>query len=138
MAHLRRSSGWKQTRLKDVLSRLLYAMRVFLLVGDMTLISTVIGILGLLAGYFKDVIIRLSAFYRYGNVLPIYLVVLVAHPSKPEYVEYHSDTWFRGPGIARLVRGTCYLCAKQILSREILWQVCRFDIFYSQKFCRIR
>ena len=66
---------------RDVLSRLLYAMRISLLVGIMaTLISTVIGvILGLVAGYFGGVIdMVLMRFTDMVMSFPYILLVLVA------------------------------------------------------------
>lgn len=95
---------------RDVLSRLLYAMRVSLLVGVMaTLISTVIGvILGLLAGYFggaMDMVIM--RFTDMVMSFPYILLVLVAASIfKPGMWNIILILGFVDwPGIARLVRG---------------------------------
>ena len=95
---------------RDVFSRLLYAMRISLLVGIMaTLISTVIGvILGLVAGYFGGVIdMVLMRFTDMVMSFPYILLVLVAAAIfKPGL---WNIIWILGfvdwPGIARLVRG---------------------------------
>ena len=66
---------------RDVLSRLLYAMRVSLLVGVMaTLISTVIGVIfGLFAGYFGGVMdMVIMRFTDMVMSFPYILLVLVA------------------------------------------------------------
>lgn len=95
---------------RDVFSRLLYAMRISLLVGIMaTLISTVVGVaLGLIAGYFggaADMIIM-----RFTDVVmsfPYILLVLVAAAVfKPGLWNIILILGFVDwPGIARLVRG---------------------------------
>ncbi len=95
---------------RDVLSRLLYAMRISLLVGVMaTVISTVIGVvLGLIAGYFggpADMIIM--RFTDMVMSFPYILLVLVAAAI------FRPGLWniililgfVDWPGIARLVRG---------------------------------
>lgn len=95
---------------RDVLSRLLYAMRISLLVGVMaTLISTVIGVvLGLIAGYFggwADMVIM--RFTDMVMSFPYILLVLVAAAI------FRPGLWniililgfVDWPGIARLVRG---------------------------------
>ena len=95
---------------RDVLSRLLYAMRISLLVGVLaTLISTVIGVmLGLVAGYFggiPDMIIM--RFTDMVMSFPYILLVLVAAAI------FRPGLWniililgfVDWPGIARLVRG---------------------------------
>lgn len=95
---------------RDVFSRLLYAMRVSLLVGIMaTLISTAVGvILGLLAGYFggaADMVIM--RFTDMVMSFPYILLVLVAAAI------FKRGMWsiililgfVDWPGIARLVRG---------------------------------
>ncbi len=95
---------------RDVLSRLLYAMRISLLVGVLaTLISTVIGVvLGLIAGYFggiADMIIM--RFTDMVMSFPYILLVLVAAAI------FRPGLWniililgfVDWPGIARLVRG---------------------------------
>ena len=95
---------------RDVLSRLLYGMRVSLLVGIMaTLISTVIGVvLGLLAGYFGGVIdMVIMRFTDMIMSFPYILLVLVAAAIfKPGMwtiiIILGLVDW---PGIARLVRG---------------------------------
>lgn len=95
---------------RDVLSRLLYAMRISLLVGIMaTLISTVIGvILGLIAGYFggaADMVIM--RFTDMVMSFPYILLVLVAASIfKPGLWSIILILGFVDwPGIARLVRG---------------------------------
>ncbi|MGN1179574.1 MAG: ABC transporter permease [Suilimivivens sp.] len=95
---------------RDVFSRLLYAMRISLLVGIMaTLISTVIGvILGLIAGYFgglADMIIM--RFTDMVMSFPYILLVLVAAAIfKPGLWSIILILGFVDwPGIARLVRG---------------------------------
>lgn len=95
---------------RDVLSRLLYGMRVSLLVGVMaTLISTVIGvILGLLAGYFGGVIdMVIMRFTDMVMSFPYILLVLVAAAIfKPGMWNIILILGFVDwPGIARLVRG---------------------------------
>lgn len=95
---------------RDVLSRLLYAMRVSLLVGIMaTLISTVIGvILGLLAGYFGGVMdMTIMRFTDMVMSFPYILLVLVAASIfKPGMWNIILILGFVDwPGIARLVRG---------------------------------
>ena len=95
---------------RDVLSRLLYGMRVSLLVGIMaTLISTVVGVvLGLLAGYFGGVIdMVIMRFTDMIMSFPYILLVLVAAAIfKPGMwtiiIILGLVDW---PGIARLVRG---------------------------------
>lgn len=95
---------------KDVLSRLLYGMRVSLLVGVLaTLISTVIGVvLGLLAGYFGGIIDMV--IMRITDIVmsfPYMLLVLVAAAI------FRPGMWnmililgfVDWPGIARMVRG---------------------------------
>ena len=93
---------------RDVLSRLLYAMRISLLVGVMaTLISTVIGVvLGLIAGYFGGVAdMIIMRFTDMVMSFPYILLVLVAasifKPGLWNIILGFVD-W---PGIARLVRG---------------------------------
>lgn len=95
---------------RDVLSRLLYAMRISLLVGIMaTLISTVIGVvLGLIAGYFggaADMVIM--RFTDMVMSFPYILLVLVAASIfKPGLWSIILILGFVDwPGIARLVRG---------------------------------
>lgn len=95
---------------RDVLSRLLYAMRISLLVGIMaTLISTVIGVvLGLIAGYFggaADMVIM--RFTDMVMSFPYILLVLVAAAIfKPGLWSIILILGFVDwPGIARLVRG---------------------------------
>lgn len=95
---------------RDVLSRLLYAMRVSLLVGIMaTLISTMIGvILGLLAGYFGGVVdMVIMRFTDMVMSFPYILLVLVAAAIfKPGMWNIIVILGFVDwPGIARLVRG---------------------------------
>ena len=95
---------------RDVFSRLLYAMRISLLVGIMaTLISTVIGvILGLIAGYFGGVAdMLIMRFTDMVMSFPYILLVLVAAAI------FKPGLWciililgfVDWPGIARLVRG---------------------------------
>lgn len=95
---------------RDVLSRLLYGMRVSLLVGVLaTLISTVIGVvLGLLAGYFGGIIDMV--IMRITDVVmsfPYMLLVLVAAAIfKPGMWNMILILGFVDwPGIARMVRG---------------------------------
>lgn len=95
---------------RDVLSRLLHAMRVSLMVGIMaTLISTIIGVvLGLTAGYFggaADMIIM--RFTDMVMSFPYILLVLVAASVfKPGLWSIILILGFVDwPGIARLVRG---------------------------------
>lgn len=95
---------------RDVLSRLLYAMRISLLVGIMaTLISTVIGvILGLAAGYFGGVAdMVIMRFTDMVMSFPYILLVLVAASIfKPGLWSIILILGFVDwPGIARLVRG---------------------------------
>lgn len=95
---------------RDVLSRLLYAMRISLLVGIMaTLISTVIGVvLGLFAGYFGGAVdMIIMRFTDMVMSFPYILLVLVAASI------FRPGLWniililgfVDWPGIARLVRG---------------------------------
>ena len=95
---------------RDVFSRLLYAMRISLLVGIMaTLISTVIGvILGLIAGYFGGVAdMLIMRFTDMVMSFPYILLVLVAAAIfKPGLWSIILILGFVDwPGIARLVRG---------------------------------
>ncbi len=95
---------------RDVFSRLLYAMRISLLVGIMaTLISTVIGvILGLVAGYFGGVAdMIIMRFTDMVMSFPYILLVLVAASIfKPGLWSIILILGFVDwPGIARLVRG---------------------------------
>lgn len=95
---------------RDVFSRLLYAMRISLLVGIMaTLISTVVGVvLGLIAGYFGGVAdMIIMRFTDMVMSFPYILLVLVAAAI------FQPGLWniililgfVDWPGIARLVRG---------------------------------
>ena len=95
---------------RDVLSRLLYAMRISLLVGVLaTVISTVVGVvLGLIAGYFGGIAdMVIMRFTDMVMSFPYILLVLVAAAI------FRPGLWniilFLGfvdwPGIARLVRG---------------------------------
>lgn len=95
---------------RDMLSRLLYAMRVSLLVGFLaTLISTVIGVvLGLVSGYFGGWIDRvIMSFTDMVMSFPYILLVLVAAAI------FEPGMWTMivilglvdWPGVARLVRG---------------------------------
>lgn len=95
---------------RDVLSRLLYGMRVSLLVGIMaTLISTVIGVaLGLAAGYFGGITdMVIMRFTDMVMSFPYILLVLVAASIfKPGLWSIILILGFVDwPGIARLVRG---------------------------------
>ena len=95
---------------RDVLSRLLYGMRVSILVGIVTtLISTVIGvILGLIAGYFSGpvdmIIMRVTDMIM---SFPYILLVLVAASMfRPGFWSIVLILGFvNWPGVARLVRG---------------------------------
>ena len=96
---------------RDVFSRLLFAMRISLLVGVMaTLISTVIGVvLGLIAGYFGGVAdMIIMRFTDMVMSFPYILLVLVAASIfKPGLWNIILILGFVDwPGIARLVRGT--------------------------------
>ena len=95
---------------RDVLSRLLYAMRISLLVGVLaTVISTAIGVvLGLFAGYFGGIVdMVLMRFTDMVMSFPYILLVLVAAAI------FRPGLWniililgfVDWPGIARLVRG---------------------------------
>lgn len=95
---------------RDVFSRLLYAMRISLLVGIMaTLISTVVGVvLGLIAGYFGGVAdMLIMRFTDMVMSFPYILLVLVAAAIfKPGLWNIILILGFVDwPGIARLVRG---------------------------------
>lgn len=95
---------------RDVFSRILYAMRVSLLVGVMaTAISTVIGVLlGLVAGYFGGVAdMLIMRFTDMVMSFPYILLVLVAASIfKPGLWNIILILGFVDwPGIARLVRG---------------------------------
>lgn len=95
---------------RDVFSRLLFAMRISLLVGIMaTLISTVIGVvLGLIAGYFGGVAdMIIMRFTDMVMSFPYILLVLVAASIfKPGLWNIILILGFVDwPGIARLVRG---------------------------------
>lgn len=95
---------------RDVFSRLLYAMRVSLLVGILaTLISTAAGVvLGLVAGYFGGIVdMVIMRFTDMVMSFPYILLVLVAASI------FEPGMWsiililgfVDWPGIARLVRG---------------------------------
>ena len=95
---------------RDVLSRLLYAMRISLLVGVLaTVISTVVGVvLGLIAGYFGGIAdLVIMRFTDMVMSFPYILLVLVAAAI------FRPGLWniililgfVDWPGIARLVRG---------------------------------
>ena len=95
---------------RDVFSRLLYAMRVSLLVGILaTFISTVVGVvLGLIAGYFGGIAdMVIMRFTDMVMSFPYILLVLVAASI------FEPGMWsiililgfVDWPGIARLVRG---------------------------------
>lgn len=95
---------------RDVLSRLLYGMRISLLVGLLaTLISTVIGVLlGLVAGYFGGAVdMIVMRFTDMVMSFPYILLVLVAASIfKPGLWNIILILGFVDwPGIARLVRG---------------------------------
>ena len=95
---------------RDVFSRLLYAIRISLLVGILaTVISTVIGVvLGLIAGYFGGVAdMLLMRFTDMGMSFPYILLVLVAAAIfKPGLWSIILILGFVDwPGVARLVRG---------------------------------
>lgn len=95
---------------RDVFSRLLYAMRVSLLVGILaTFISTAVGVvLGLIAGYFGGIAdMMIMRFTDMVMSFPYILLVLVAASI------FEPGMWsiililgfVDWPGIARLVRG---------------------------------
>lgn len=95
---------------RDVFSRLLYAIRISLLVGILaTVISTVIGVvLGLIAGYFGGVAdMILMRFTDMVMSFPYILLVLVAAAVfKPGLWSIILILGFVDwPGVARLVRG---------------------------------
>lgn len=95
---------------RDVFSRLLYAIRISLLVGILaTVISTVIGVvLGLIAGYFGGVAdMLLMRFTDMVMSFPYILLVLVAAAIfKPGLLSIILILGFVDwPGVARLVRG---------------------------------
>ena len=95
---------------RDVFSRLLYAIRISLLVGILaTVISTVIGVvLGLIAGYFGGVAdMLLMRFTDLVMSFPYILLVLVAAAIfKPGLWSIILILGFVDwPGVARLVRG---------------------------------
>ncbi len=95
---------------RDMYSRILYAMRVSLLVGFLaTVISTVIGVaLGLVSGYFGGVVDKaIMSFTDMVMSFPYILLVLVAAAI------FQPGMWsiililgfVDWPGVARLVRG---------------------------------
>lgn len=95
---------------RDVFSRLLYGMRISVLVGIVTtMISTIIGvILGLIAGYFSGVIDMI--IMRFTDMImsfPYILLVLVAASIfRPGFWSIVLILGFvNWPGVARLVRG---------------------------------
>ncbi len=95
---------------RDVLSRLLYGLRISLFVGvAATLVSTVIGvILGLLSGYFGGVLdMIIMRFTDMVMSFPYILLVLVAAAIfKPGLNTIILILGFVDwPGVARLVRG---------------------------------
>ena len=95
---------------RDVFSRLLYAMRVSLLVGILaTFISTAVGVvLGLAAGYFGGIVdMAVMRFTDMVMSFPYILLVLVAASIfKPGMWSIIRILGFVDwPGIARLVRG---------------------------------
>ena len=95
---------------RDVFSRLLYAIRISLLVGILaTVISTVIGVvLGLIAGYFGGVAdMLLMRFTDMVMSFPYIVLVLVAAAIfKPGLWSIILILGFVDwPGVARLVRG---------------------------------
>ncbi len=106
---------------RDVLSRLLYAMRISLLVGALaTLISTVIGVvLGLIAGYFGGIAdMLIMRFTDMVMSFPYILLVLVAAAI------FRPGLWniililgfVDSPGIApALCAATCSACARRTL-----------------------
>lgn len=95
---------------RDILSRLLYGMRISILVGIVTtLISTVTGVvLGLIAGYFSGIadmiIMRITDMIM---SFPYILLVLVAASIfRPGFWSIVLILGFvNWPGVARLVRG---------------------------------
>ena len=95
---------------RDMLSRLLYAMRISLMVGALaTLISTVTGVLlGLLSGYFGGWVDHLiMGFTDTVMSFPYILLVLVAaaifEPGLWSIILILGFVYW--PGVARLVRG---------------------------------
>ncbi len=95
---------------RDMYSRILYAMRVSLLVGFLaTAISTVIGVaLGLVSGYFGGAVDKaIMSFTDMVMSFPYILLVLVAAAIfRPGMVSIVLILGFVDwPGVARLVRG---------------------------------
>lgn len=123
---------------RDVFSRLLYGMRVSLLVGIMaTLISTVIGVvLGLLAGYAGGALDML--LMRITDVImsfPYILLVLVAAAIfKPGMWSIILILGFVDwPGIARLVRGNVLsLKESNFVKSSILAGMPKVHILFSE------
>lgn len=123
---------------RDVFSRLLYGMRVSLLVGLMaTLISTVIGVvLGLFAGYVGGVVDMI--IMRITDVImsfPYILLVLVAAAIFEPGM--WSIIWILGfvdwPGIARLVRGNVlHLRESNFVKSSILAGMPKIHILFSE------
>ena len=96
---------------RDILSRLLYGMRVSLFVGVMaTLVSTVIGtVLGLISGYFggvADMIIMRIAdmLMSFPYILLVLVSAMIVGPGMWNIILILGIVdW---PGVARLVRGS--------------------------------
>lgn len=123
---------------RDVFSRMLYAMRVSLLVGAMaTVISTAIGvILGLISGYFGGAVdMVIMRFTDMVMSFPYILLVLVAAAIfKPGM---WNIIWILGlvdwPGVARLVRGsTLSLRETNFVKSSIVAGMPRRHILFSE------
>lgn len=129
---------------RDVFSRLLFAMRISLLVGVMaTLISTVIGVvLGLIAGYFGGVAdMIIMRFTDMVMSFPYILLVLVAASIfKPGLWNIILILGFVDwPGIARLVRGNVLsLRETNFIKGNIVAGMPLRHILFFRRSCRIR
>lgn len=123
---------------RDVLSRLLYAMRVSLLVGFMaTVISTAIGVvLGLISGYFGGwVDMMIMRFTDMVMSFPYILLVLVtAAIFKPGLWNIIIILGFVDwPGVARLVRGsTLSLRETNFVKSSIVAGMSKRHILFSE------
>lgn len=123
---------------RDVFSRLLYAIRISLLVGILaTVISTVIGVvLGLIAGYFGGVAdMLLMRFTDMVMSFPYILLVLVAAAIfKPGLWSIILILGFVDwPGVARLVRGNVLsLCETNFVKGNVVAGMPLRHILFSE------
>jgi peptide/nickel transport system permease protein len=123
---------------RDVLSRLLYGMRISLYVGlAATAVSTIIGVvLGLLAGYFGGVLdMLIMRFTDMVMSFPYILLVLVAAAIfKPGLNTIILILGFVDwPGIARLVRGNVLsLREKPFIQADIVAGMPKRYILFSE------